>query len=68
MTIILTLLSAEKKEARKVGKDRTIIYVKEGEQPKTLTRKSDKIGVLYEAKDWVMKVDVNQQLRFLKAV
>ena len=36
-------------------------FVEEGEQHKMLTRKGDKLGILHEAKDWVMEVDVDQQ-------
>ena len=29
-----------------------------------MSRKYNKSGILHEAKDWVMKIDVDQQLRF----
>ena len=36
--------------------------MKEGEQCITLSRKGNKSGILHEAKDWVMEVDVDQHL------
>ena len=33
-----------------------------------LSRKYSKLGILHEAKDWVMEVDVDQQLRFSEAI
>ena len=32
------------------------------------SRKYSKLGKLHEAKDWVMEVDVDQQLRFSEAI
>ena len=43
--------------------------MKEGVEPrKTSWRKYDKLGILHEAKDWVMGVDVEQQLRVPEVV
>ena len=33
-----------------------------------LSKKYDKLGILHEAQDWVMEVDIDQGLRFPKAV
>ena len=57
-----------KKEVGNVCKDSIITFVKEGEQYKTSSRKYNKSGILHEAKDWVMKIDVDQQLRFPEAI
>ena len=57
-----------KKEVVNVCKDSIITFVKEGEQHKTSSRKYNKSGILHEAKDWVMKIDVDQQLRFPEAI
>ena len=53
------MINQVKKEVRKACKDNIITFVKEGEQCKTLSRKY-KLGILHEAKDWVMEVDVDQ--------
>ena len=45
------MINQVKREVRKVGNNSTIIFVKEGEQHKTLMRKGDKLGILYEAKN-----------------
>ena len=39
------------KEIRKVGNDGTIIFMKEGVEPRKTWRKYDKLGILHEAKD-----------------
>ena len=62
------MINQVKKEVRKVCKDSIITFVKEGEQCKTLSRKYNKSGILHETKDWVMEVDVDQQLRFPEAI
>ena len=59
---IQVMINQVKKEVRKVCKDSIITLVKEGEQRKTPSRTYDKSGILHEAKDWVMEVDVDQQL------
>ena len=56
------------KEFGKVDKDNTFIFVKQKEQHKRSSRKNDKLGILHEAKDWEIDVDVVQQLRFPEAV
>ena len=65
---IQVMINQVKKEVRKVFKDSITIFGKEGEQHKTSSRKYNKLGILHEAKDWVMKVDVEQQLRFPEAI
>ena len=57
-----------KKEVRKVCKDSIITSVTEGEQCKTLSKKYNKSGILHEPKDWVMEIDIDQQLRFTEAI
>ena len=42
--------------------------MKEGVEPRKTWRKYDKLGILHEAKDWVMGVDVEQQLRVPEVV
>ena len=59
---IQVMINQVKKEVKKICKNRIIIFVKEGEQRKTPSRKYNKSGILHEAKDWVMEVDVDQQL------
>ena len=61
------MINQVKKEVRKICKDSLITFIKEGEQCKTSSRKY-KLGILHEAKDWVIKVDVDQQLRFPEAI
>ena len=51
------MINQVKKEVRKVCKDSTIAFVKEGDQSKTSSRKYNKLGNLHQAKDWVMEVD-----------
>ena len=46
------MINQVQKEIRKVGNDGTIIFMKEGVEPrKTSWRKYDKLGILHEAKD-----------------
>ena len=61
---IQVFINKVKKEEQKVAKDRILNFVKEGEQCKRSTKKVDKLGILHEAKDWVMETDLDQQLQF----
>ena len=61
---IQAFINKIKKEEQKVAKDRILNFVKEGEQCKRSTKKVDKLGILHEAKDWVMETDLDQQLLF----
>ena len=61
---IQAFINKVKKEEQKVAKDRILNFAKEGEQCKRSTKKVDKLGILHEAKDWVMETDLDQQLRF----
>ena len=61
---IQVFINKVKKEEQKVAKDRIRNCVKEGEQCKRSTKKVDKLGILHEAKDWVMETDLDQQLLF----
>ena len=45
-----------------------ITFVKEGVQRKTVSKKYNKSGVLHEAKDCMMEVNVDQQLRLPEAI
>ena len=62
------MINQIKKEVREVCKDSIINFLKEGEQRKASSKKYNKSGILHEAKDWVMEVDVDQQLRFPEAI
>ena len=62
------MINQVNKEVGKVDKDSTFIFVEEKKQRKVSLSKYDKLGTLHEAKDWVMGVDVDQQLRFQEAV
>ena len=65
------MINQVKKEVRKVGKDSTAVLSKKVAVTKRVSQNSgkvDKLGILHEAKDWVMEVDVDQQLRFVEAV
>ena len=61
---IQVFINKVKKEEQKVAKDRILNFVKEGEQCKRVTKEVDKLGILHEAKDWVMGTDLDQQLLF----
>ena len=52
------MINQVKKEVRKVCKDSIVTFTKEGEQRKT-SRNYNKSGIVHEAKDWVMEVDVD---------
>ena len=62
------MINQVKKEVRKVGTDSAFFFVKEEEQFKTSSRKYNKLRILQKAKDWVMEVDVDQQLRLEETV
>ena len=49
------MINQVKKEVTKIGKDSAIIFVKEGKQHKTWSRKYYKLGISHKAKDWVME-------------
>ena len=62
------VINQVKKEVREVCKNSIITFANEGDPGKRSSRKYNKSGILLEAKDWVMEVDVDQQLQFLEVI